>query len=140
MTSLNRSLNRLRPQKPVQTGLGLDLAKYGQKTGLDRTFKHYILVIWHSMIPFKWFKVKHMQLDRISFHILYPGDLYIQGSSSSLWYKVNKEHPLWNDESFGWVSTLCIISTWWLNIPNGLKIQMVVLTRIAMQSNGPQHK
>ncbi|KAF8162007.1 hypothetical protein BJ912DRAFT_1049759 [Pholiota molesta] len=41
------------------------------------------------MIPFKWFKVKHMQLDRISFHILYvynhnpplhlgyPGDLYI---------------------------------------------------------------
>jgi hypothetical protein len=67
------------------------------------------------MIPFKWFKVKHMQLDRISFHILYaynhypplrlgyPGDLYIQGSSSSLWYKVNKEHPLWNDESFGWV-------------------------------------
>jgi hypothetical protein len=36
-------------------------------------------------------------------HLGYPGDLYIQGSSSSLWYKVDKEHPLWNDESFGWV-------------------------------------
>jgi hypothetical protein len=66
-------------------------------------------------MPFKWFKIKHIQLDRFSFRILYaynhypplrlgrPGDLYIQGSSSSLWYKVGKEHPLWNDESFGWV-------------------------------------
>lgn len=67
----------------------------------------------------KFVRVTEYNLQRISFRVLYahhhnpprnlgyPGDLYIQGSSSSLWYKVDMASPLYTSaEPGGWVNVL----------------------------------